>query len=220
MYIFLPCVICIFHWFKETLKGLCQWKIEYKINCYLYIGKRFQLSFSWFTWRDVFRRSHRGSLGLLCVWITEERTSLPKANYLEASKESSICNRTKTEFSFPIYVPSKREREESSRWRKAGHRIAHILSALCMWLNCFRVRCSCNIPEMNQRSSRFRPCPPDFWALSHTYMHVCMHVCVYHCVYHCKCKHYASLPWAVWGISVLRLNGHGFYEKKTAASRN
>lgn len=113
MYIFLPCVICIFHWFKETLKGVCQWKIEYKINCYLYIGKRFQLSFSWFTWRDVFRRSHRGSLGLLCVWIVEERTSLPKANYLEASKESSICNRTKTEFSFPIYVPSKREREGS-----------------------------------------------------------------------------------------------------------
>lgn len=46
MYIFLSCVICIFHWFKKTSKGLCQWKIEYKIKCYLYIGKRFQLSFS------------------------------------------------------------------------------------------------------------------------------------------------------------------------------
>lgn len=81
-----------------------------------------------------------------------------------------------------MFLQKEREREESSRWRKAGHRIAHILSALCMRLNCFRVRCSCNIPEMNQRSSRFCPCPPDFWALSHTYVHVCVHVCVYHCV--------------------------------------
>lgn len=128
----------------------------------------------------VVRRSHRGSLGLLCVRILEERTNLPKANCLEASKEFSICNRTKTEFSFPIYVPSKREREreESSRWRKAGHRIAHILSALCMQLNCFRVHCSCNIPEMNQRSSRFRPCPPDF-ELSHTRICTCVCMSVY-----------------------------------------
>lgn len=122
-----------------------------------------------------FQEKPRGSLGLLCVWIIEERTNLPKANYLEASKEFSICNRTKTEFSFPIYVPSKREREESSRWRKAGHGIAHILSALCMRLNCFRVRCSCNIPEMNQRSSCFRPCPPDC-ELSPT--HICTCVCM------------------------------------------
>lgn len=82
------------------------------------------------------------------------------------------------EFSLPIYVPSKREREESSRWRKAGHKIAHILSALCMRLNCFRVLCSCNIPEMNQRSSRFHPCPPDF-ELSHTRICTCVCMSVY-----------------------------------------
>lgn len=49
MYIFLSCVICIFHWFKKknkTSKGFRPWKIEYKIKCSLYMGKRFQLSFS------------------------------------------------------------------------------------------------------------------------------------------------------------------------------
>lgn len=77
-----------------------------------------------------------------------------------------------------LYMFLQKEREESSRWRKAGHKIAHILSALCMRLNCFRVLCSCNIPEMNQRSSRFHPCPPDF-ELSHTRICTCVCMSVY-----------------------------------------
>ena len=77
-----------------------------------------------------------------------------------------------------MFLQKEREREESSRWRKAGHRIAHILSALCRRLNCFRLRCSCNIPEMNQRSSRFRPCPSDF-ELSHTRICTCVCMSVY-----------------------------------------
>lgn len=125
--------------------------------------------------------SHRGSLGLLCVRILEEQTNLPKANYLEASKEFSICNRTKTEFSFPIYVPSKRERERERSQADGVKLVTELLTFFRHYacdLIVLRVRCSCNIPEMNQRSSRFRPCPPDF-ELAHTRICTCVCMSVY-----------------------------------------
>lgn len=46
--------------------------------------------------------------------------------------------------------------KKSTRWRKAGYRIARILLALCMQLNCFRARRCCSISE-NWKAHAFLP---------------------------------------------------------------
>lgn len=137
--------------------------------------------------------------------------------------ETSIRIGTKVEFSSPIYVPSKREKE-SSRWLEAGHRTAHILLALCMRLNCFRVCCYCNIPEMNQKDSHSHP-----WAafqLIHTcmylcvIMHVCTHVCIFSCAYYYHlCASLFRLTRGLLGHLCVPFEGSLYGKKKTRVCR-
>lgn len=134
-------------------------------------------------WRNIFRRSHRIALGPLCTQIIAEQTIWLKPNYLEASKELYMQqNKNGILFSYICsFKKGKRERNRADGVKLVTGQLTHILSALCMRLNCFRVCCCWNIPEMNQKSSCFHPWP-DLWHThthTHTHMYTHMHTRVH-----------------------------------------
>lgn len=95
---------------------------------------------------EIFWETVRESLGWVHVSITEERRIffflLPETKLFGSFKRFLYVTEQKGNSLF-LYMFLKK----SSRWRKAGYRIARILLALCMLLNCFRARRCCSISE-------------------------------------------------------------------------